>query len=252
MFDRILNLLWITDYFEKFVINEDSFDKIQKSFVYKPGSKTLKVIIPPWEDGTDILTKGLIRRFGKKDCSYITYSFGLDLLSPEIELTLKKFNYINYQVRSDISELKNKYGFERVDVIGTSLGVVSACLITNGNDDVNSLSCIVPGSDLAESLWDGIRTWKLRNTYKSEELNKERLMNAWNDVAPKNSIDKLDGKKIFVAISRGDHIIPYKYGREFADLLKNKYRDVEIEENRSLGHYLTVAKYYLFSKKLLG
>ncbi len=252
MFDRLINLIWISDYFQKFVIKEDSFDKIQRSFTYKPGSKILKVIIPPWEDGTNILTKGLIRRLNKKDFSYISYEFGIDLLSPDTELTLKKFNYINYQVRFDISELKKKYGFERVDVIGTSLGVVSACLISNGNDDINSLSCIVPGSNLARSLWYGIRTWKLRNIYKSQKITEEKLIETWNSVAPKNNIDKMKGKEIFVAISKSDRVIPYFYGKEFADLLKSKYSNIIVEENKTLGHYVTIAKYCLFSKKLLS
>ncbi len=251
MFDRLLNVLWITDYFQKFVIQEDSFDKIQKNFVYKPGSKILKVIIPPWEDGTNVLTKGLLGRLDKKDCSYLSYEFGLDLLSPDIELTLKKFNYIQYQIRADISELKKKYSFERIDVIGTSLGVVSACLIVNGNANVNRLYCIVPGSDLAASLWDGVRTWKLRNMYKSQNITKEKLVEFWNDVAPKNNIDRLDGKKIFIAISKADNVIPYHYGKEFTDIIKNKYPDVEVQENNNLGHYVTVMKYCLFSKNLL-
>ncbi|KKT19253.1 MAG: hypothetical protein UW02_C0013G0036, partial [Candidatus Nomurabacteria bacterium GW2011_GWB1_43_7] len=47
-------------------------------------------------------------------------------------------------------------------------------------------------------------------------------------------------------------VIPYVFGKEFASLVKDLYpNNTIIKENNFLGHFVTVVKYYLFSKELL-
>jgi hypothetical protein len=69
----------------------------------------------------------------------------------------------------------------------------------------------VPGSCLASSLWDGVRTKKFKKEYEFQGIDKEKLKEIWKSLAPKNNIDKLNNKKIFVYISKSDKVIPYIY-----------------------------------------
>ena len=111
---------------------------------------------------------------------------------------------------------------------------------------------MVPGSCLASSLWKGIRTQKLKKIYEKQNIKLEQLQTLWQSLAPKNNISALDNKNIFIAISKSDKVIPYPFGKELADLVKTKYpQNTSIAENKYLGHYFTVLKYYFFSKKLL-
>jgi hypothetical protein len=72
----------------------------------------------------------------------------------------------------------------------------------------------------------------------------------WEDLAPKNNVRNIGNKNIFLVISKSDKVIPYFFGKEFANLLARLYPEATSIEENSLGHYLTIAKYYLFGKKV--
>ncbi len=225
---------------------------INKKFIKNKDSSVLKIILPPWGDGESFITKILIRRLYKKGYSSLAYFFPKHILSSDVNKTIKTFNFIRDQIKSDILKLKAEHKFQKIDIIAPSLGVVSACLIANDNDDIQNLFFIVPGSCLASSLWNGIRTQKLRNIYEYQNINQEQLKNIWESLAPKNNISAMKDKNIFIAVSKSDKVIPYRFGEELADLAKKLYsNNILIQENSYLGHYLTAVKYYLFDKALL-
>ena len=129
---------------------------------------------------------------------------------------------------------------------------MNACLIANDNDDIQNLFFIVPGSCLASSLWNGIRTQKLKNIYERQNISQEQLKTSWGNLAPKNNLDAMRNKNIFISISKSDKVIPYCFGKELAYLAKKLYpNNAIVQENSRLGHYLTIVKYYLFDKELL-
>lgn len=226
--------------------------RINKKFVKNNHSSTLKVIIPPWGEGESLVDTILLRRLFNQGYSCLAYFFPKSILSPDISRTRELFEQIKNTVRADISRLKTEHHFQKIDIIATSLGVVSACLIANDNDDVADLYFIVPGSCLAASLWDGIRTKKLKSIYEHQGINREQLVQSWHSLAPKNNINTLRNRNIFIALSRSDRVIPYRYGRELADLVIKQYpNETVVQENSHLGHYLTVVKYYVFDTELL-
>lgn len=226
--------------------------EVNKKFVKNNHSSTLKVIIPPWGEGESLVDTILLRRLSNQGYSCLAYFFPKSILSPDILLTKKLFEQIKNTVRADIARLKTEHHFQKIDIIATSLGVVSACLIANDNDDVADLFFIVPGSCLAASLWDGIRTKRLKRSYEHQGIYREQLVQSWHFLAPKNNINELRNRNLFIAISRSDRVIPYRYGRELADLVKKQYpNETVVQENGHLGHYLTVVKYYVFDKGLL-
>jgi hypothetical protein len=225
---------------------------INKNFVRNNGSAVLKIILPPWGDGDSLVTKILIRRLQNRGYSTLNYFFPRNILSPDVKATIESFYFIRDQIKSDIAKLKAEQGFKQIDINAPSLGVVSACLIANNNNDVNNLFFIVPGSGLAASLWNGIRTQKLKNNYQRQNISEEQLIKIWTSLAPKENINALIGRNIFVAISRADKIIPYRFGKELADSLQKLYpNNTAVKQNSHLGHYLTVIKYYMFGRELL-
>jgi len=225
---------------------------IEKRFFKKENSSVLKIILPPRGRDRLLVTKVLIRRFRKRSYSSLEYFFPEEVLYPDPNDTLKFFDFMKNKVRSDIRELKEKYSFDRIDIIAPSLAVVSACLVANNNEDISNIYLLVPGSCLASSLWKGIRTEKLKRIYEKQNIKLEQLQTLWKNLAPKNNINALDNKNIFIAISKSDKVIPYSFRKELADLVKTKYpQNTSIVENGYLGHYFTVLKYYFFSKKLL-
>lgn len=252
MIDKIINFLWITNHFEKYRKDIDfSIDDIRKYFVYKDGSHTLKILLPGWGDGVSWTTKVLARRLSRKGFSCLVYSLPKAILPHDPNLAPAIFNTIKESIKKDITNIKSQYNFRKIDIIAPSLGAVIGCLIANDNEDITSIFLIVPGSCLASSLWDGIRTQRLKQTYENQNVSKENLKKLWHLLAPKNNISVLRNKNIFIAISKSDRVISYYYGKELAELLKKLYSGTLVRENLYLGHYLTTVKYYLFGKELL-
>ncbi len=238
--------------FDFFRTPEKAEIAIEKRFIATPGATVLKVIIPPWGNGESIVTKILARRLQKAGYACLIYSFPKYLLSTDPKNTLRFFTAIRAQVLADIGQYKSAHSFQRIDLIAASLGVVSACLIANENVDITNLYFIVPGSSLASSLWHGIRTGDLRKAYVHQRFTEQSLVELWAGLAPKKNIDAMQGKHIFITISKADIVIPYRFGQELVDVLHTLYpEDVETEVTRFSGHYLGIISYFVFSKTLL-
>lgn len=254
MFDAIINFISVSNRFEKYerekLIKRSFLKGVQKFFVPKKNSKTLKVIIPPWGDSEYYVTKLLKKRLASQGFACLSYSFPQNILSADAENVPLKFQLVREKVLADIEKLKKRYGFLEIDLIGTSLGVVTACLIANNSKHFKDIFFIVPGNCAASSLWDGIRTQKLALAYQNQGLSKDGLARLWQELAPENNIDNLSFNNLYVATSKSDRIIPYCYGKKLTDQLQKRYKKVHIMENNRLGHYLTVLKYFLFSDLL--
>ena len=252
MIDKIINFLWITNHFETYRKDINfSISEIRKYFIHKDDSHTLKIILPGWGDGISWATKVLSRRLSRRGFSCLTYSLPRTILPHDPNLAPAIFNTIKESIKKDITNIKSQCNFKKIDIIAPSLGAVIGCLIANDNDDITNTFFIVPGSSLASSLWDGVRTQRLKRIYETQSINKEKLEKLWHSLAPKNNVSVLSNKNIFIAISKSDKVISYCYGKELAELLKKLYPSTLVRENLYLGHYLTVVKYYLFGNELL-
>lgn len=252
MFDKIINFLWITNHFEKYPKNNNfTANEMQRFFIHKENSLTLKIILPGWGDGFSWVTKVLVKRLSRRGFSCLAYSLPRTILPHDPNFAPGIFSIVKESIKKDITNIKSRYNFKKIDIIAPSLGVVIACLVTNDNNDITNTFFIVPGGCLASSLWDGVRTQRLKQIYETQGMDKEKLKKLWYSLAPKNNVSILSSKRIFIAISKSDKVIPYSYGKEFAELLKKLYPDTLIKENLHLGHYLTTVKYYLLGKELL-
>lgn len=248
--DYIIDFLYnVVDLFKK-----NNFQKfsIRKTFLKNERTSVLKVIISPKGDQVPPTDRILIRRLYRKGYSCLYYYISGSVLSVDVNETLNNFNLIKNQIKQDISKYKTEYNFERIDLISSSLGNVSACLVVNENNDINNLYLIVPGSCLASSLWHSIRTESLKSEYESQGINEVILKDLWQNLDPVNNISNLNNKNIFLAVSKCDKVIPYIYGEELINEVRKLYSgNMVICENHNLGHYLTVVKYFIFNDELL-
>lgn len=190
----------------------------------------------------------LKRRILKAGHSCLIYQFPIKILSDNVHQTEKYFKEIREEIKKDIREIKTKYNFSEVVVVGISLGCVNALMVTNKNPDVNKVCLVMPGDSLSDSLWRGIGTRKLRSQIKKHHINLPELEKDWRDLDPKNNIDGLSDKDIEVYLSRSDKVIPYTNGNHLVKDMKNIGLNPAVYKNTTLGHYLTSLKFIFFHK----
>lgn len=225
--------------------------RINKSFSHAPDATHLKIVFSGWGDGVPFVTRLLLRKLNKKGFATLAYGFPREILAGQAKEVPSIFSFIQKTVQEDIDQLTDVYHFETIEVIGFSLGAVLASMVANGNEKINTVSLIVPGSSLAGSLWDGIRTQGLRKKYEKEGYTKTSLENLWQSLAPEENISHFEKKHVFIALSRADKVIPFMYGKNLIEVLSGKYSLLYVEENNNLGHYLTIGKYHFLSGKLM-
>ncbi len=222
--------------------------KIGKRFFHGSSSK-LYVITPYWKATmSDIPMRILEKRILKNGHSCLAYQFPKKILSENVYLTEKYFLKIQEEVKKDINDVKKKYNFSEVIVVGISLGCVNASMVANKNEDVNKLILVVPGDSLSESLWKGIGTRKLKSQIKKHHINLEELEKDWKKLDPKNNIDGLARKEIEIYLSRADKIIPYVNGNHLIKDMKDVGLNPIVFRNEKLGHYLTPLKFIITNK----
>jgi len=230
-----------------FVPKENSVQKIGKKFFFG-GRDRLYVIVPPWRASFDTPPMRFLKeKILKTKCSCLVYEFPIDILSTDVLRTKKYFKIIQKKIKANISKIKKKYKFKEIVLVGISLGNVHALMVANDNEDVDGLCLVVPGDSLAYCLWNGVATVDLQKGIEQRKINLDKLEKIWQDLAPKNNIDRLEGKDIEVYLSRSDKVIPYESGDRLVKDMEKRGLSIKVFKNKKLGHYLTALK-FIFSK----
>lgn len=86
---------------------------------------------------------------------------------------------------------------------------------------------------------------------KNEGISLKNLRMQWNELAPENYVRYLKDKKVRIILSESDKVIPYHLGRKFTDEILAVSSNVEVKENRFLGHYGTVLSFCFLSRDIL-
>ncbi|MCR4311157.1 MAG: alpha/beta hydrolase [Candidatus Taylorbacteria bacterium] len=205
-------------------------------------AKMLCVLIPPWKTTADYY-RLMRKRIHSAGYSCLEYKISSSLLSPDYKYTHRAFREVIDKVRVDIEKMVREYAFKKVQVIGVSIGCIEAAMITNHNPLVTKVVLVAPGSNLAESMWYGLKTRNLRSLFEQQGIDLPFLKNEWRDLAPENNFDGFKGKEIEIYLSQCDVNIPYRFGRKLADGMISQGLKPKVYENKFLGHYLTVLSY---------
>ncbi len=213
-------------------------------------SRTTYLLLPPWHMPS-LLFYFVKRKLKRLGFSYIHYDIRSDVLSPDVDSTRNYFKEIEKEIGADMKRWEERFNTEHFVIIGFSLGCVMASMVSGLNSKIRALILVVPGSSLAESLWRGLRTIKLKRVLRGEGLTLTELEKDWEELAPEQYVRNLKDKKVRVLLSRADKVIPYYLGKRFAEEIRKECSDVEIRENRWLGHYGTVLDFCLLSKDVV-
>jgi len=212
------------------------------SVFYDRGSKVAYVLIAPWHAGSYIFTLIKKRIRGAGD-AYVQYNLISDILSPDAEATRAYFEIVSQNIRKDLIKIHKESGVEKFIMVGLSLSCVFAMMIASKNELITDVILVAPGSTLAESMWDGLRTAKIKRVMKKEGMTLGRLKKYWLQLAPEEYLEGIKDKKVKIFLSKSDKVIPYRFGKKFADEAKKIIPDVEVKINNMLGHYGTVGSF---------
>ena len=124
-------------------------------------------------------------------------------------------------------------------------------MCANNNQNIDEIFLIIPGHCLAESIWQGISTQKIRQEYENQKISLKKLKNYWYTLAPENNINNLKSKKVSIFLSKADKVIPYYCGKKLLEKAKSLKYNLFYNINDNPGHYLTALKFYLSPKRFL-
>jgi len=251
-FDKILHYTYarVQELHSKVILK----DFIHKQFYPAENASKLYVFVHPWYTKTH-RTLLLKKKLSQSGHAFLEYYEPPAVLSPDYKDTKKYFKTIQKTVIKDIKALKKKHGYSEVNLIGLSLSCVYACMVANGNKDIDNLFLIIPGHCLAESVWQGILTQRVKKALENQGVTLKKLKKYWSDLAPENNIDNIKCKHVYIYLSKADLIIPYYCGLKLKTALQKQKVKLTYEENKFLGHTLSAVYFYinpgrfLFNKK---
>jgi esterase/lipase len=204
-------------------------------------SDRLVVLFSPWH-GSQRTSNVLAWRLAKQGQAVLVYEFHTQILLPEKDVVAESFRHIQDVIAKDLERLLTERSYSNVRFIGLSLGNVPLAMVAGKFNAFDEADIVVGGSDLARSLWSGLRTDGLRRAFENEQVQLEELDKAWYDLAPKHYAKQFANKKVNFIISRDDRVIPTVYQEDMRDLVMKHGGNVTCEYNQ-VGHYLSVFKF---------
>jgi len=156
-------------------------------------------------------------------------------VQPNPELTHK---FLDDILSTAIKKQNQFYLKKRVNVLGISLGNVLAFRFTE-HFQVNKLISVVPGSRLAECIWEGIATNKIAQ-------NSGRILRDYQtsltDYNPIESVPRVNPAISEIYLGMRDLIIPFNRGDELAKTMLGRHK-TNVQYNKYSGHVETIISF---------
>ena len=216
-----------------------------KKFYYLPNSSDLYISIALWSGGLDYLCH-LRKKVKQRNASFLEFKLSSEILSSDTEETLSRFYFLEQQIVNQVKLLHQQYGFDKIHLIGISMGCVTVSMIAHHNSFIDKIILIVPGDSLAEPVWKGIRSQHLKKIIESNGISLKDLKQKWHSLAPENNLDGMEKKEIIVYFSQSDRIIPGEFGECLVNKMYKKNLSPLVCKNKYLGHYGTMGKFFMF------
>lgn len=210
-----------------------------------PRAPKLAVIFPPWH-GSRRLHNILIKRLAKKGWSVLFYQLHGQLLIADDELVVKSFHHVQKAIAQELKELSAKHNYQKVHLIGMSLGNVSLSMVADDYPGFSEATLVVAGDDLAIDLWHGSMTQDLRKLFEQAHLGIRKLASEWRDEAPILHAKRFKNKEVKFYLSLTDKVIRTDYQKKMAEGIAQAGAKIIVKKTR-LGHTMTIAKYCLFT-----
>lgn len=161
------------------------------------------------------------------------------LVSSNIGRTIQSMRQAVLDTRAAVSWLKMQ-GFERVGILGTSIGSCTAFLAFAHDPDINVGTFNHVSGYFADVVWQGISTQHVRQGIESE-LTLEELREFWRPISPVPFIQRLVNMKPramrFIA-AKYDLTFPADLSREVINEVRQRGIDLDVVW-LPCGHYTT-------------
>lgn len=116
------------------------------------------------------------------------------MLSPSLGRTIHSFRQAVQDVKLLISILKN-IGYERISVLGFSLGSWVAAIVAATDPRVHNASLFLTAGSLADMVWTGRATRHIRQSFDGM-ISQEQLNMAWAPLNIENYVDRLKQNRV--------------------------------------------------------
>ena len=190
-------------------------DAIVEKNHYNPTADNLTVIFPPWHGGGKFLSL-LSSRIARRGESVLSYNLHDQIVEPNIERVQQSFRSIQNTVENDLLQAVDRYGYERIRLLGMSLGNVTLALTARTFSAFDEALMVAPGSNLALSVWNGIRTQQIRRLFEEQGIGELDINEAWARLAPISHVNAFSGKRVKVLTSNKDSVIPTEYQHDYS------------------------------------
>ncbi len=131
----------------------------------------------------------------------------------------------------------SREGYERIGILGTSLGSCLAMLTTAHEPLIRAAALNHISPYFADVIWEGLSTAHVRQGLDGN-IDLDRLRRMWLPISPFPFLDRLKGRKILLVYARYDLTFPVRLSKR----LVQEFRDRGVDHELAVlpcGHYST-------------
>jgi dienelactone hydrolase len=197
-----------------------------------PGSSKAVVLLPHWNapaDGHNALCRGL-RRLGisalRLSLPYHDYRMPAELQRADYAVSANVCRTIDATRQAVIDtrccfDWLEQQGFERLGIVGTSLGSSYACLASAHDQRIAVNVFNHCSTYVGDVVWTGLSTQHIRQSLE-EHIDRDRLREAWIAISPISYLEKFAAKKqksLFIYAAYDSTFLP-EFSRDIVSRIK--------------------------------
>ncbi len=229
------------------VLHTDGYrpqDAITQRRLINADGKKLCVLFPPWHGGSWAY-EALIRRLARRGYAVLAYSFHDQILKPDAQQVVASYQYIQKAISDDLKKLSKTY--DSIWLIGLSVGILALTMTSEKFDRFERVSLVIPSVKLSYTLWNAIRTRRIRDGLEAQGYTVESLEELWKPLHTVHRVEALNGKRVDIVVSTADEIILPRYQQDYVSILRRAGVKPQVKTTR-VGHYAAIVNFCLRTK----
>jgi pimeloyl-ACP methyl ester carboxylesterase len=158
------------------------------------------------------------------------------MISANLGRTIRSSRQAVLEARLAIGWLRSR-GYERIGLVGTSLGASIATITAAHDHRVRAAALILMASHFGEVVWSGRATRHIRRALEGR-MTLEQIVDVWTLISPETYTRRLGDRRVPVLVLSGriDEVFPAHLTRQFIEGLREQGVPHHWE-NWGCGHY---------------
>ncbi len=225
------------------IISESSepLSPAKEQFCRVETSQRLTIVFGFWNAPARSLLQ-IVKRINAQGSDVLLFDLNPNILYQQPACVRRSFEVLVNDATASAGRLIDTYRYTSIDLLGFSLGNVPLCVVAQ-KLQFRTATMVVPVSNIAICLWEGLRTQGLRNALVERNVTLETLQNEWRTLAPAHYANVFRSHHVTVYLAKKDKFIPYTYGLEFVSALEHQGVEPTVITSRITGHALTINNY---------